>query len=455
MTFRLRLVAVAALAVAVGILATVTAGYFIVHHELYHTIDVTLSRRDQKIVAQGPSTAILRTDRSPLISVVQLLGPSGAVVASSPGQPRLPVTSQDRSVSGGHGREFYATVTVGGQPMRVLTAPLPRGGAVQLAAPLATIGHELRALAAVLGIIAAAGLAVAVALGWIVSRAVLGPLDRLIAAVEQAATTVDLSQRVEATGRDELGRLGRQFNRLLDALERSRAAQHRLVQDAAHELRTPLTSLQTNAEVMTRAEELAPGERAAVTRAVLSQLRRLATLVNDLVELAQDESSPAAAEVLRLDQVTAAAIEHARAQALAKQVSITSDLRPTQAKADRVRLQRAVANLIDNAIKWSPPGASVEVACSDNAITVRDHGPGIDPADLPYIFERFYRADTARSLPGSGLGLAIVGHAIEAEGGQVSVEQPEDGGTLMRLNLPLPGSAPRGGARRKPTKPQE
>lgn len=438
MTFRQRLVAVAALAVAVGILATAAAGYFVVHHELYHTIDVTLTRRDQKLAAQRPNAAILRTDRSPLVTVVQLLGPSGAVVASTPGQPRLPVTSQDRSVSEGKARQFYATVTVGHQPMRVLTAPLQGGGAVQLAAPLATIDRELRDLAAVLGITAAAGLAVALALGWIVSRAVLGPLDRLAAAIEQAATTVDLSQRVRATSRDELGRLGGHFNRLLDALERSRAAQRRLVQDAAHELRTPLTSLQTNAEVMTRAEELPPNERSAVARAVLGQLHRLGALVNDLVELAEEEGPSATVEVLRLDQVVAEAVGHAQAQALAKQVNIELVLEPTQARADRARLQRAVANLIDNAIKWSPSGASVEITCAPTAITVRDHGPGIDPADLPYIFDRFYRADTARSLPGSGLGLAIVRHAIQAEGGQVSAVQPEDGGTLMRLSLPPP-----------------
>lgn len=188
---------------------------------------------------------------------------------------------------------------------------LAKGGAVQLGAPLTTIDHELRDLAALLAITAAAGLAAALALGWIVSRAVLGPLDRLTAAVEQAATTVDLSQRVRATSRDELGRLGRQFNRLLDALERSRATQRRLVQDAAHELRTPLTSLQTNAEVMTRAEELPPAERSAVARAVLGQLRRLATLVNDLVELAQEENPRVTVEILRLDQVVAAAIGHA------------------------------------------------------------------------------------------------------------------------------------------------
>lgn len=124
-------------------------------------------------------------------------------------------------------------------------------------------------------------------------------------------------------------------------------------------------------------------------------------------------------------------------------MSIESLLQPTEARADRARLQRAVANLIDNAIKWSPPGASVEVTCAHNAITVRDHGPGIDPADLPYVFERFYRANTARPLPGSGLGLAIVRHAIQAEGGQVSVEQPEDGGTLMCLIFPSPAAAPR------------
>lgn len=438
MTFRLRLAAVAALAVSLGILATAAAGYFIVHHELYHTLDVTLARRDQKLVAQGPTPQVLRNDRSPLVSVVQLLGPSGTVVASTPGQPRLPVTSRARTLSERSGARFYSTVTVAGQRLRVLTAPLPKGGAVQLATPVTAVDHELHDLAALLALTAAAGVAVALGLGWVVSRAVLGPLDRLTAAVEQTATTVDLSQRVRATSRDELGRLARQFNRLLDALERSRAAQRRLVQDAAHELRTPLTSLQTNAEVMTRADELPPGERSAVARSVLGQLHRLATLVNDLVELAGYEAPAASVEELRLDEVVAAVVEHARGQALAKQVSIETSIQATQVRADRARVQRAVANLVDNAIKWSPPGAAVQVICAPTTVTVRDHGPGIDPADLPYIFDRFYRADSARKLSGSGLGLAIVRHAIEAEGGQVVAELPQDGGTLMRLTFPPP-----------------
>jgi two-component system sensor histidine kinase MprB len=109
---------------------------------------------------------------------------------------------------------------------------------------------------------------------------------------------------------------------------------------------------------------------------------------------------------------------------------------PCVVRARRARLARAVANLLDNAVKWSPPGGAVEVRVQDGAVTVRDHGPGIAKTDLPHVFDRFYRAPSARGLPGSGLGLAIVKHVADAHRGTVSAEAAPGGGTVFRLQLP-------------------
>jgi len=447
-TLRLRVLSATAAAVALGVLATATAAYFIVHHDLFHTIDVTLARR----ATRYPESQHRDSGKPSQVSVIQIISASGRVVSETPGEPRLPVDSRVRAVAKGRAGRFNTTLTAGSQALRVLTSPLPGGGALQVAAPLATVEDQLHRLLLLLGLASIAGVALAIALGWVVSTAALRPLRHFVATIERAAHRVDLSQRVRITSRDELGRLGREYDGLLDALERSRAAQRRLVQDAAHELRTPLTSLQTNAELMTRAAELPHEERAAVTQAVLGQLNRLNSLINDVVDLAQSdliEPSPDGndhngAEHLRLDDIVAGVIEHTQSHGLAKRVAIEARLQPTEIRADLTRVQRATANLIDNAIKWSPPDTSVEVTCLDGALTVRDHGPGIDPADLPYIFERFYRSASARKHPGSGLGLAIVRQAVAADDGRIDIDLPEGGGTQMRITWPAAPTSPIG-----------
>jgi two-component system sensor histidine kinase MprB len=136
---------------------------------------------------------------------------------------------------------------------------------------------------------------------------------------------------------------------------------------------------------------------------------------------------------VRLDELVADAVD--RAQRYAPSVTFTTHLEPTIVEAIPMRVQRAVANLIDNAVKWSPPGGVVEVAVRDGEVVVRDHGPGIAEEDLPHVFERFYRARAARGVPGSGLGLAIVRQVADEHGGRVVAERAEDGGARLRLKL--------------------
>jgi two-component system sensor histidine kinase MprB len=288
----------------------------------------------------------------------------------------------------------------------------------------------------------AGGVALAALLGRLVAGNALGPVRRLTETAEHVAATRDLAHRMqtETAGDDELGRLAVSFNSMLDALEgsvtaldQSARAQRQLVADASHELRTPVTSLRTNIEIL-QAAELPQPERARMLSDIVEQLEELTALINDVIELARGDEPATATEDVRFDDVVAGAIERARLHA--PEAQIVAELEPTLVEGVPSRLDRAVNNLIDNAIKFSEPGAPIEIALRDGELTVRDHGAGIESGDLPHVFDRFYRGRHARALPGSGLGLAIVRQVAEAHGGSVSAQLAGGGGTLMRLCLP-------------------
>src|SRR5439155_8666905 len=256
---------------------------------------------------------------------------------------------------------------------------------------------------------------------------------RLTQATENVTQTGDLSERIDATGRDELSRLATSFNTMLGALQESTRAQRQLVADASHELRTPLTSLRTNIEVLASERRLPPGERQRLLSDVVEQLGEMTSLIAELIELARAEQQPAEPEEVRLDLLAADAVE--RATRNRPQVSFKTDFEESLVQGNPATIERAVSNLIDNAAKWSPEGGDVEIAVHSGRVTVRDHGPGIDEEDLPFVFDRFYRARSARGMPGSGLGLAIVRQVAEAHGGDGTAERAEDGGTRITLRL--------------------
>jgi two-component system sensor histidine kinase MprB len=235
-------------------------------------------------------------------------------------------------------------------------------------------------------------------------------------------------------GHDELARLARSFNSTLDALERSVEAQRGLVADASHELRTPIASLRANIQTLEDAERLPEDERAALRDDVVQELDELTALVADIVELARGAKPGEAEDDIRLDEIADAVVERARARA-GERLEFSAALEPTLVRGEPARIQRAISNLVDNAVKWSPPGAEVEVRLAAGELTVRDHGPGFSDADLPHVFERFYRARDARGMPGSGLGLAIVRQAAEAHGGAASAANAPGGGALMRVSF--------------------
>ncbi|HEY3843543.1 MAG TPA: HAMP domain-containing sensor histidine kinase [Acidimicrobiales bacterium] len=443
MTFRTRLVMASTVAVVLAVLAASTASYLAARNTLLNAADSSLTAAAAKIT-QGQNISTTNA------TLGQVIDSTGAVVTGG----ELPVTPQVRLVAAGLAPSFFTTVDVNGNEMRELVEPLPAGtlveeqplaetGALQIAT-LLNVGPELRKLGLVLGAVALAGVILALVLGWLVARTALVPLNELTATVEDLAETTDVSRRLTPGGPDELGRLRRTFNRLLEALESSRRSQSQLVLDASHELRTPLTSLRTNLEVIRRIDELAEADRSVLVDDVLVQLQELTDLVGDLAELARGDQLPAAREPLRLDLLVADAVSVAITHGRSKDVvfELTAEECWVEGHADR--LSRAVGNLLDNARKWSPPGGSVSVRCQEGEVEVRDHGPGISSEDLPHVFDRFYRSPAARGLPGSGLGLAIVAQVVKAEGGTIRAEGAPGGGTNMVLTLPTispPGDA--------------
>jgi two-component system sensor histidine kinase MprB len=266
----------------------------------------------------------------------------------------------------------------------------------------------------------------------------------LTGAAERVARTQDLGHRIQAGEEDELGRLAGSFNTMLAALERSRLAQRQLVSDASHELRTPLTSVQANLDALAIGERLSARERARILAVAQAQLRELTVLVGDLVDLSKTEVEEVEVEDVRLDLAAAGAIERARLHGVGGHSStFVLDAEPCLVRAAPARLDRAIANLLDNACKWNPPapagnqaGDPIEVRVRAGALQVRDHGPGIAVEDLPRVFDRFYRAPAARGRPGSGLGLAIVRRVAETHGGAVHAANDHDGGARLTLELP-------------------
>jgi two-component system sensor histidine kinase MprB len=373
------------------------------------------------------------------IGYVQLSRPNGDVLHAGKG-PLLPVTATAHAVAEGRHGAFFSDLTIAGTPARVLTERAPAGGVWFVAQPLTDLNNTLEHLRLVLAIVCLGGIALAAALGLLVSRAALLPVKRLTGAAEDVARTQDLGHRIEASEEDELGRLAGSFNTMLAALERSRLAQRQLVSDASHELRTPLTSVQANLDALAMGEELPVRERARVLAAAQAQLRELTVLVGDLVDLSKNEVEAVEIEDVRLDLAAGAAIERARLHGVGGHSStFVLDAEPCLVRASPARLDRAIANLLDNACKWNrpaPAGGPVEVRVRAGALQVRDHGPGIAAEDLPRVFDRFYRAPGARGRPGSGLGLAIVRQVAEAHGGSVHAANHPDGGARLTLELP-------------------
>jgi len=449
-SFRRRVGLAAAAAVAAAVLLAFLTAYLVVRGELRSEIDRSLRHRVgaiQRLAAHAPDVEPalppppvgVRLGGPP--GAAQFVEPDGAVLRPGADRSRLPVDARTERLARGGGDAYFADDGVDGRHVRILTASLPGGGVIQVARPLGEVDSVLARLRLVLGLVFMLGVAVALILGRAVTRAALAPVARLTEASEHVAVTRDLSRRIDGEGSDELGRLAASFNTMLDALQRSMAAldastvaQRQLVADASHELRTPLTSLRTNVEVLRDPVGLPDGARRCLVEEVGDQIDDLTELVADLIQLARGDEPLVEREDVRLDRLVEEAAQRARRHAPA--VHFRLALEPAVVDGVPERLERAVSNLLDNAAKFSPPGGDIEVRLRDGELSVRDHGPGIDPRDLPHVFDRFYRADGAPAVPGSGLGLAIVKQVAEAHEGRVEAAAAGGGGTVFRMRLP-------------------
>jgi two-component system, OmpR family, sensor histidine kinase MprB len=442
-SFRARLTLAAAAAVALAIVLASAVLYVVVREELLRQVDSSLKDRAVE-VSQAPlhQEGGYLSVRGPRFggpsSYLQAVNAEGDTLRLPQADVPIPVSQRVLNVANGSSGSFFQDQHVQGTHVRVLTFPYQPGWALQVLRPLDEVDASLSRLRIFLFVIVLSGVALAVALGLIVSRAAIAPVARLTRATERVTETGDLSERIEADGEDELSRLAASYNAMLAALEESLRAQRQLVADASHELRTPLTSLRTNFEVLMSDRELDPEERRKLLSDVVEQIGEMTALISELIELARGDTHPTEPEDVRLDVVAADAVERARRDRPG--VEFNTDLTQSVIRGVPSSLERAIGNVLDNAAKWSPPGGEVDVRVADGTVEVRDHGPGIDDSDLPYVFDRFYRSPSARTMPGSGLGLAIVRQVAEAHGGQVVAERADGGGT--RVTIRLNGAGP-------------
>lgn len=364
---------------------------------------------------------------------IQVVDEDGRVLVAYQDGPSLPVETTDLAIAAGEGTALVRTVTVGDTDFRMVTAPI-RSGAVQLARDLTPVERLVQTLTRRILLVGLIASAVAAGAGWWLAGRAVRPIEELSEAAEHIAGTQDLTARVPAGGDDEVGRLSTAFATMIRALGSSREQQRRLVSDAGHELRTPLTGVRTNLEVLKRRPDLPVEARRELVDAALVEVGELSTLTGELVDLATDAGRSGEEPVTEdLLELVTPVVERYR-RLLGLEITLTGtgarvSVRPSQ-------IDRAVGNLLDNAGKWSPDGAGIEVVVDGPSVVVRDRGPGIPDADLPRVFDRFYRATTARTLPGSGLGLAIVKQAVEANGGAVVARNREGGGAEVGFSLP-------------------
>jgi two-component system sensor histidine kinase MprB len=374
-------------------------------------------------------------------SITQILTADGTVASYITGQPELPVDATDTAIAQYGGDRRFHTVTLDGEAFRELTVPLPGGGAAQIARAIEDDNDVLAALDTRLFLIALAGTIVAASLAWFIARRMVRPIEELTESTSLVATTKDFDHPIAVTRRDEIGKLASSFNRMLDALRTSREQQRRLVMDASHELRTPLTALRTNVAVPRGARSLDDAQRDELLGATDVELRELTDLVSELVELATDTRSEEVVQPVDLGELVdrVAARQQRRT---GRTVTVAKDA-PAVVDGRITLLERAVSNLVDNALKFSPPDSAVEVVARGTTVEVLDRGVGIPDEDLPHVFDRFYRATSARQVQGSGLGLAIVEQIAELHAGRVTLAARPGGGIVARFALPaVNGAAP-------------
>ncbi len=440
-----RLTALISAAVAGAVAITGIAAYVITTVAVYDQLDrelvdiaaVTSNWISGDIESMGGlnSDALATANVTVLVirSDNRTIAPPGATTVLVPSAREMAVA---RTQTGSSARTGVDTE---GEPYRIVAVPLTDGTnhyALVLGRPLQATDEILRILAFSLLTFGLLAVLVAGAIGWVIARSGLQPIQRLTEAVIRVTET-DQLEAIEPGGMDELTDLTRSFNTMMSTLASSRDRQRRLIADAGHELRTPLTSLRTNVELLIaddRQGMLPAGARGEILRDIAAQLGEFTQLIGDLVHLSREDRVEAHPEPIDLRDVVNSAIT--RAKRRGPGLSFDVQLEPLFLVGEPDSLERAITNLLDNAVKFSPPGGTVTVRLIGDRLRISDQGPGVDEADLPHVFDRFYRSDQARNTPGSGLGLSIVAQTIKAHGGWVKAGHSETGGAEFTIRLP-------------------
>ena len=447
MSLRRRMVVLSAAAVALAVALSACACYIAVESSMRGRLDHQLKAYAGTValVARHPPTpgpprtgfrfaGALQRPGLEADGDAALFSATGVIDESPEDHTAFPLTSRDLAVARGTTPAYFGDGRSGKTDVRVYVTPAGRGRAVIAEQSLTGLQSTLHDLAVILVIIVLAGVALAGLLGLFVARAAAVPVHILRQAAEHVGSTGDLSRRIKTIGDDDLGQLGASFNAMLAALEESHRVQRQLIGDASHELRTPVASLRTNLEVLLRNPDLDPAERAPLLEDLIEQSAELGALVEDLLESARNGNDAGSPEPLALDELVSA--EVALCAARHPDVHFEMQLERCEVVGRASRLSRAILNLLDNAAKWSPPDADVEVRLGQGELSVRDHGPGFSEHDLPFVFDRFYRSPIARSVPGSGLGLSIVRKVASEHAGTIRAANARDGGAVVTLALP-------------------
>lgn len=434
-----RVTVLTTLAVGVTVAVLSAAAYATVRTQTMNTLDDALLERAQAaartntldaLSAQDvPSWALGAAD----VKIIFLNG-RNQTARTADHSETLPLGRPELEVARGERPSYARTVHDRGESYRVVSVPAGNDQALIIAQSLEATDRTLDRLGLVMLLFGVAGIIAAGLAGWAVAANGLRPVRRLTAAVEDITRTQEL-RPIPVEGSDEIARLAASFNEMLAALGASQHRQRQLVADAGHELRTPLTSLRTNLDLLAQAGTALPeAQRRELLDDVRAQIAEMTTLIGDLVELARDDGPRATIEPVDLAATTQQAVTRVKRRAH----GLTFDVRlePWWLVGDANSLERAITNLLDNAAKWSPDEGIVRVHLRAGTLMVSDAGPGIEPKDLPHVFERFYRATSSRTLPGSGLGLSIVKAVAERHGGVVRAGTGPDGGAGFWFSVP-------------------
>ncbi|MFG2845528.1 ATP-binding protein [Kitasatospora sp. NPDC048296] len=463
-SLRGRLTFLSAAAVAVAIALSALACWFIVHKQLYDQVETELRNapnpRGVFLHVPCPSTpeaALQKVQNStpevtggpvPRDTQYVLLDPTQVCL---PSMASNAIAIQKDDVQALRFKNGQSIIRDGrytnGDPAMVRISVVRPPGAppvlVMVATPTKSIEDSLQGLAILLGAVSLGGILLAAVAGRLVAHSSLKPVDQLTDAVEHIARTEEVGTTIPVHGDDEIARLSTSFNSMSTALANSRERQTRLIADAGHELRTPLTSLRTNVDLLIRSNDtgrpLPPATKTKLLGNMKAQMQELTILIGDLLQLSRPDTPKAGPNltVVALHEIAGRAIE--RAKLRGPGLVFETSTEPWFVHGDAAGLERAVINLLDNAVKYSPPGGTIDVRLQQGVLTVRDHGPGIPPDELQYVFDRFWRSPSSRQLPGSGLGLSIVAQSVREAGGEVTLGPADDGGPGALATVRLPG----------------